>query len=103
MAAGIDEAGDAGTQPDPPSVPELGRSARLRGVLVLAGRGQGETSSAVGNGEGRYRIYLTDYTDIFRAMGERILDRVLDDMDIINLDWTDGKIRYDTIPEHRRY
>ena len=44
--------------------------------------------------EGSYKIYLTDYTDVFKSMGERILNMAIDDVNIITLDWTEGKINY---------
>jgi glutamate racemase len=43
---------------------------------------------------GYYKIYLTDYTDVFKSMGEQILGRVIDDVNIITLNWTEGKINY---------
>ena len=44
--------------------------------------------------QGIYKIYLTDYTEVFRSMGEKIIGRVLDDLNIINLNWTEGKLGY---------
>jgi glutamate racemase len=43
---------------------------------------------------GSYKIYLTDYTDVFKSMGEKILGRVIDDVNIITLNWIEGKINY---------
>ena len=54
------------------------------------------------SGEGGYRIYLTDYTDVFRSMGEYILGRTLDDLSIITPHWTEGMIDYTYTPEANR-
>jgi glutamate racemase len=51
---------------------------------------------------GGYHVYLTDYTDVFRSMGENILGRKLDDLHIIDLDWAEGRINYSVIPETTR-
>jgi glutamate racemase len=52
--------------------------------------------------DGGYRVYLTDYTEVFRSMGENILGRKLDDLHIINLNWAEGKIDYSAVPETTR-
>ena len=44
--------------------------------------------------QGIYQIYLTDYTEVFRSMGEKIIGRVLNDLNIITLNWTEGKLGY---------
>lgn len=44
--------------------------------------------------KGSYEIYLTDYTDVFKSMGEQIVGRVLDDLNIITLNWMGGKFNY---------
>jgi glutamate racemase len=43
---------------------------------------------------GGYRIFLTDFTDTFRSIGERILGTELSDIRIIDLEYTEGKIGY---------
>jgi len=55
---------------------------------------QRENPSMSTEKKGCYKIYLTDYTDVFKSMGEQILGRVIDDVNIITLNWTEGKINY---------
>jgi glutamate racemase len=55
---------------------------------------QREPASKSAESEGYYKIYLTDYTDVFKSMGERILNMAIDDVNIITLNWTEGKINY---------
>ncbi|MFW6181405.1 MAG: glutamate racemase [Spirochaetota bacterium] len=43
---------------------------------------------------GEYRIFLTDCTDTFRSIGERILGTGLSDIRLIDLEYTEGKIGY---------
>jgi glutamate racemase len=71
-------------------------------VEVLRAMGDIETSSTGDGGGGTYRIYLTDYTDVFRAMGERILNRVLDDLNVLSPHWSEGDVHYEYMSEHTR-
>ena len=55
---------------------------------------QREGTSKSTQKRGSYKIYLTDYTDVFKSMGEQILGREIDDINIITLNWTEGNISY---------
>jgi glutamate racemase len=44
--------------------------------------------------EGDYQIFLTDYSEIFKVMGEMILQREIGKIKPITLDWSEGKIVY---------
>jgi glutamate racemase len=44
--------------------------------------------------EGDYQIFLTDYNEIFKVMGEMILMREIGRIKPITLDWSEGKIVY---------
>ena len=62
--------------------------------IMRDGHIQRENPSKSTEKKGFYKIYLTDYTDVFKSMGEQILGRVIDDVNIITLNWTEGKINY---------
>ncbi len=44
--------------------------------------------------EGDYQIFLTDYSEIFKVMGEMILMREIGRIKPITLDWSEGRIVY---------
>jgi glutamate racemase len=47
-----------------------------------------------GGGGGGYRIFLTDYTESFRTVGERILQGTLGNIRTITLSYAEGEIEY---------
>jgi len=46
------------------------------------------------NGEGGYEIFLTDYTDNFRSVGEMILQQKLDAVSTVTLHYSNGRVMY---------
>ncbi|MFW6180936.1 MAG: glutamate racemase [Spirochaetota bacterium] len=47
-----------------------------------------------GGGSGGYRIFLTDFTESFRTVGERILQGTLEEIQTITLRYAEGEIEY---------
>jgi glutamate racemase len=78
-------------------------------ILGHAGRTVGSRSADEGvektrNGrvDGGFRVYLTDYTDVFGSMGEQILGVQLNDLHVIDLHWEEGAIHYAAVSEVNR-
>jgi glutamate racemase len=70
-------------------------------ILVHGGRTAGVRRADEGEG-GALQVYLTDYTDVFESMGERILGVQLNDLHVIDLHWEEGAIRYSAVSEPNR-
>lgn len=48
------------------------------------------------DGGGISRVFLTDYTKTFKMIGEAIVGRHLNDMELISLCYSDGRVAYDS-------
>jgi len=49
------------------------------------------------DGGGISRVFLKDYTETFKLIGEAIVGRHLKDMKLISLRYLDGRVAYDSI------
>ncbi len=51
-------------------------------------------SGDLSRGSGKFGLFLTDLTDVFRSLGEHILEQELDDLTVLTLGYSKGRMVY---------